>query len=153
MIPLSKTHPRYWPPIMSDPKLAAEVERLSHQIAGEGAPDHVLKRARKVAEAQVEYNRVYEVYRELAQLSPTGFFSDLYAAAKLTKVKSPAHSMILAIFRYEVRAFQRWSKASDAVESALRRDAASARRRVLKRWWEKGELDLESGEVAALFRD
>ncbi len=54
MISLTGVHPRSWPPIMSDPELAAQVEALARQTVGEGAPAHLLQLARKEADARIE---------------------------------------------------------------------------------------------------
>jgi hypothetical protein len=50
MISPSKVHARFWVPVWSDPKLAADAQALALKIAGEGAPAQILALARDVAE-------------------------------------------------------------------------------------------------------
>ena len=134
MISPSRVHPRFWVPVWSDPKLAAEAEELALKIEGDdayapvlalagdtAAPAHMLALARDAAAARVDMRRVREVKWELSRHLPSQSFVDLLGAAKLTKVRSPARSMILAIDRYEQRTYSRWRKADRALEAALRR--------------------------------
>jgi hypothetical protein len=138
MISPSRVHPRFWVPVWSDPKLAAEAEDLALNIAGDAAfadilalagdaaaPAHILALARDAAEPRIDLRRVREVKWELSRRLPSQSFADLVAAAKLTKRKSPARSMILAIHRYEQRAYSRWKKADRALNAALRRQQRS----------------------------
>lgn len=134
MISPSKVHPRFWPSVWSDPKLAADAEDLALKIAGEGdfadilalagdasAPAHILALARDVAEAQIDQRRVRQVQYDLSRSLPSQSFADLVVAAKLTRAKSPARSMILAIYHHERRVHSRWKKAERAFQAALRR--------------------------------
>lgn len=154
MIPPSKVHPRFWVPVWSDPQLAAEAEDLALKIAGDGvyadimalagdgaAPAQILALARDVAAAQIERRRVQEVEHELSRgLDDSRSFIDLVAAARLTRVKSAARLMILAVYDRERRAFSRYEKANRAFQAALRRQqrgafrlAAQLQRRIDKR--------------------
>jgi hypothetical protein len=127
MISPSQLHPRFWVGIWSDPKLAADAEALAHDIAGEGAPDHILALARDVAAARIDMRRVNQVQNDLlrsCRSSPrfgTPVFGDLVVAAKSIQVKSPTRSIILAVYRYERSVHSRWWKAQRALDAALRR--------------------------------
>jgi hypothetical protein len=134
MISPSRIHPRFWVPVWSDPKLAAEAEELALEIAKDnpyapvlalagdaGAPAHILALARHVAEPRIDLRRVREVKWKLSRHLPSRSFVSLFGAAKLTKLRSPARSMILAIHRYEQRAHSRSRKADRALKAALRR--------------------------------
>jgi hypothetical protein len=142
MISPSKVHPRFWRPVWSDPELAADAEDLALKIANKNefahtlalagdaaAPAHNLALARNVAAEQIDFNRLLKVQHELSRgLSGDQIFVDLVVAAKWTRLKSPARSMILAIKRYEQRVYSRWKKADRAFEAALRRQ----QRRVMR---------------------
>jgi hypothetical protein len=52
-------------PVMADPLLAAEVNMLAHQIAGESANDQLQQLAARVAEAQIDLLRVRRARYEL----------------------------------------------------------------------------------------
>jgi hypothetical protein len=131
----SKLHPRFWVSVWSDPKFAAEAEELALQIAGgddfnstriakfagdEAAADLVLILARKVAEERIDLRRVREAQIELSRATPSQSFVDLVAAAKLTRARSPARSMILGLYQREKRAYSRLKKAEKSLAAARR---------------------------------
>jgi NTP pyrophosphatase (non-canonical NTP hydrolase) len=137
MMSPSAVHPRLWIPVWSDPELAAEAEELARSIASDelfakllalagdvAALAQILTLARDAAEPRIDLQRVREVEQKLMQRlpgPPGQTFADLVAAAKMTKVKSPARSMILEIDRYQRRAHSRWSKADRALATVRRR--------------------------------
>lgn len=137
MMSPSALHPRLWIPVWSDPELAAEAEELAQSIASDevfakllalagdvAAPVQVLTLARDAAELGIDLRRVREVEQKLMQHlpgPPGQTFADLVAAAKMTKVKSPARSVILEIDRYQRRAHSRWDKAHRALDTVRRR--------------------------------
>jgi hypothetical protein len=134
MIAPSKLHPQYWPPVWSDPQLAAEAEDLAVEIpaddpfanilalAGDAAaPDHSLALARDIAAARIEQRRVRQVQDELSRNLPSQSFGQLWAWAKLIGKSSPARAMILAVGQQERRAFSHWKKAERAFDAVRHR--------------------------------
>lgn len=128
MISAKKLPPSMWVPVCSDPKLAADAEALALKIAGEGAPAHILALARDSAQARIDLSRVHQVRHELSRGCRGSLsFMDFVFAAKLTRVKSPERSMILAIDRYERRAFSRMMKTYRAFNAAVCREKSRRR--------------------------
>jgi hypothetical protein len=149
MISLSRVHPEFWPAVRLDSQLAADAEELALKIVGEGsfanvlalagdaeAPAHILARARDIAEAQIDQRRIREVQDELTRGLPGGqTFMDLADAARMIRKKSPQRSMILAIRRYERRAYSRERKATRAFNALLRHQQREVLR--LTRWLQR----------------
>ncbi len=51
-------------PVLSDPVLSAEVETMAREIAGEASPE-LIELARRIAEAQIDVNRIRRVRNDL----------------------------------------------------------------------------------------
>ena len=112
-------------PIWADRALAAEAEELARQMAGANASREVLGLARAVADAQTDVLRIRRARRDL-----------LAGAAGDPDRKSQVALQLLAIDRYENRAFSRRNRAIRAFDTACllhaerRADAAPSSGRV-----------------------
>ena len=70
-------------PIFSDPHLSTEIENLALKIAGEGANLAIRERARRVAAAQIDLQRVRFVRHQFLSEK----LRDLYYASQVTREK------------------------------------------------------------------
>jgi hypothetical protein len=59
-------------PVLSDPALAPQIEAIALKIAGPAAEAEALEIARRIAEAQIDVNRVRDIRRRLI----TGWMTD-----------------------------------------------------------------------------
>jgi hypothetical protein len=96
-------------PFWIDPKLAAEIEGLALEIAGDDAPATIQVLARAIAKAQIDLNRVRQARHRLlekALVRPTG------------KNVSELAGSLNGLDRYESRAFSHRKNAIDAFDAA-----------------------------------
>ncbi len=120
-------------PLLSDPVRAAEVEALTARIAGEDATPQIVRLARRIAEAQVDLNRVRMARRSLME---PGFSYSIYSpqrikvrprdrklmevlqgrpsAEKIALVLSDIDEQLQRLDRYERRALSRLKSAARA---------------------------------------
>src|SRR5277367_6464204 len=99
-------------PVMTDPRLADEVERLAHMIAGEGADSFRLERARRIAEAQIDLLRVRRARSLL--------LDDARARAKPPSVSELIHADKRMMARRAEKQPKPWVDFDDRTRAVLR---------------------------------
>jgi hypothetical protein len=108
-------------PVCSNPALSEEVETLAREIAGPGVNEETQELARQVAEAQIDLRRVrYARHRSLSAA-----LSDQHTPRNFATILSHEAKQLLAMDRYERRAFSRRKRAVRDFD-ALRVRAATA---------------------------
>ena len=95
--------------LLSDPALAPEVETMARKIAGPRADAETLEQARRIAEAQVDLNRVRNHRRRLIAglLDDPSYGNPVGGDEKFAAVVEANATRLTAIDRYERRALSR----------------------------------------------
>lgn len=102
-------------PILSDPAFALQVEAIALKIAGPRADVEALECGRRIAEAQIDLNRVRDCRRRLitnwmadaGQHSPSPLLSEGKGDEELAAAVVESASQLAALDRYERRALSR----------------------------------------------
>jgi hypothetical protein len=107
-------------PIMTDPSLAAEVNILAQQIAGDGANDQLQQLAARIAEAQIDLSRIRRARHALLS------HARLDSGDKRLAGRADCIARLAAMDRYERRALSRRKFAIRAFDAARRQLDASS---------------------------
>jgi hypothetical protein len=96
-------------PVLSDPALAPQVEAIARKIAGPDAGAELLEGARRIAESQVDLDRVRNYrWRLISGILNDPNYQPLRALdEKLATVLEERASQLAAFDRYERRALSR----------------------------------------------
>ncbi len=96
-------------PISSDPALSPLAEAIASRIAGSDADEQMLEHARRIAEAQVDLNRVRNHRRRLIAglLDDPSYGNPLGGDEKFAAIVEENATRLAAIDRYERRALSR----------------------------------------------
>jgi hypothetical protein len=106
-------------PVWVDPKLAAEVEELAVEIAGAAAPALIKERARAIAEAQIQIQRVRQAQCRLLEGTPaTPQASQPAEAERFARIVSELAGPLNSLDRYERRALSRRKTAVEVFDAA-----------------------------------
>ena len=118
-------------PIWSDPALPPLAEAIASRIAGPDADEQMLERARGIAEAQVDLNRVRNHRRRLIAglLDDPSYGNSVGGDERFAAIVEENATRLAAIDRYERRALSRRKFAIRNFDASARRSRSRTQER------------------------
>jgi hypothetical protein len=105
--------------VVSDSRLSKQVEELARDIVGETASPAVLEKARRIAEAQVDLDRIRSARFHACLLALDGGTRSEAGAAAVELIVRERVRQLKTLDRYERRALSRRRSATRALDPAF----------------------------------